>query len=221
MAYQRTQKVEARLAAREVGILDAARQVFAERGYHGSTMRDIAAAAGVATGTLYLYFPSKEALYEALLVKLTTLVLEAIVQARGGQPDVISKLEASISAAVTVFAANADLARIVLVQAAGADPSFEERLTRVHRTLASFVREDLEEAIGAGRLPSLDTEVAAMAWVGTFYEVIMSWLRDGRPDPLESSIATLVSYNLRAIGALPSGASAGSGAGSGTGARSR
>lgn len=201
MAYQRTRKVEERLAAREAAIIDAARRVFAERGYHGTTMRDIAAAAGVATGTLYLYFASKEALYEALLVKLTTMVLDAIVRARGGRPDVLSKLEASITAAVTVFATNADLARIVLVQAAGADPSFEDRLAQVHRTLASFVRQDLDEAIGAGRLPPLDTEVAAMAWVGTFYEVIMSWLRDGRPDPLESSIGTLVAYNLRAIGA--------------------
>lgn len=203
MAYQRTKKVEQRLAARENAILDAARQVFAERGYHGSTMRDIAAAAGVATGTLYLYFPSKEALYEALLGRLTQMVLSAIVAARGGRPDVLSKLEASISAAVTVFSANADLARIVLVQAASADPNFEDRLTQVHRTLAGFVRQDLDEAIAAGRLAPLDTEVAALAWVGTFYEVIMSWLRDGRPDPLESSISTLISYNLRAIGAGP------------------
>lgn len=201
MAYQRTKKVEQRLAARELAILDAARQVFAEHGYHGSTMREIASRAGVATGTLYLYFANKEALYVALLERLTNLVLHSIVAARASRPDVLSKLEASIAAAMAVFAENADLARIVLVQAAGADPSFEERLAQVHRALAGFVRQDLEEAVAAGVLPALDCQVAALAWVGTFYEVVMSWLRDGRPDPLQSSVPTLVAYNLRAIGA--------------------
>jgi len=201
VAYQRTKKVEERLAARELAILDAARQVFAERGYHGSAMRDIASRAGVATGTLYLYFANKEALYVALLERLTSLVLQSIVAARSTRSGVLSKLEASITAAMMVFAENGDLARIVLVQAAGADPSFEDRLSQVHRALADFVRKDLEEALAAGVLPALDCEVAALAWVGTFYEVVMSWLRDGRPDPLQSSVPTLVAYNLRAIGA--------------------
>lgn len=201
MAYQRTKKVEERLAARELAILDAARQVFAERGYHGSTMREIASRAGVATGTLYLYFGNKEALYVALLERLTSLVLQSIVAARSTRSGVLSKLEASITAAMMVFSENGDLARIVLVQAAGADPSFEDRLSQVHRVLADFVRQDLEEALAAGVLPALDCEVAALAWVGTFYEVVMSWLRDGRPDPLLSSVPTLVAYNLRAIGA--------------------
>ncbi|MBR0553395.1 TetR/AcrR family transcriptional regulator [Stakelama marina] len=47
-------------------ILRAATEVFAARGYRAATMEEIAAAAGVAKGTLYLYFPSKEALFFAL-----------------------------------------------------------------------------------------------------------------------------------------------------------
>jgi AcrR family transcriptional regulator len=48
-------------------IVEAARALFRDRGYEGSTMPDIAAAAELATGTLYLYFPSKQALYAELL----------------------------------------------------------------------------------------------------------------------------------------------------------
>src|SRR5574337_1840300 len=43
-------------------ILDAALEVFAERGFHGTTIPEIAAAAGVGAGTLYRYFEHKEAL---------------------------------------------------------------------------------------------------------------------------------------------------------------
>jgi AcrR family transcriptional regulator len=58
-------KVDA--AARRQAILDAALTVFAERGYEAARLEDVAAKAGVAKGTLYLYFKDKEALFEALV----------------------------------------------------------------------------------------------------------------------------------------------------------
>jgi AcrR family transcriptional regulator len=48
-------------------LLDAAGQVFAERGFHGATLDDVAATAGVSKGALYHYFDSKEAVFLALL----------------------------------------------------------------------------------------------------------------------------------------------------------
>jgi AcrR family transcriptional regulator len=60
-----TRKVDA--ASRRQAILDAALTVFAERGYEAARLDDMAARAGVAKGTLYLYFKDKEALFEALV----------------------------------------------------------------------------------------------------------------------------------------------------------
>jgi AcrR family transcriptional regulator len=53
-------------AFKRESILDAAQAVFAERGYHRTTIKDIAAHAGVADGTVYNYFDSKDALLSAL-----------------------------------------------------------------------------------------------------------------------------------------------------------
>lgn len=53
--------------ARPAELLDAALEVFAEKGFAAARMEDIAAYAGAAKGTLYLYFPSKEAVFEALV----------------------------------------------------------------------------------------------------------------------------------------------------------
>lgn len=53
--------------ARPAELLDAALEVFAEKGFAAARMEDIAAQAGAAKGTLYLYFPSKEAVFEALV----------------------------------------------------------------------------------------------------------------------------------------------------------
>ena len=52
---------------RPAELLDAALDVFAEKGFAAARMEDIAARAGAAKGTLYLYFPSKEAVFEALV----------------------------------------------------------------------------------------------------------------------------------------------------------
>src|SRR6476646_4778233 len=52
-------------------ILEAARQLFAANGYEASTTREIADAAGIANGTLFNYFPNKEAILAALVASVT------------------------------------------------------------------------------------------------------------------------------------------------------
>ena len=59
-------------------ILDAAARAFAGRGFHGTTMEDVAREAGYAVGSLYTYFEGKEALYRALLERIVD-EMEAIV----------------------------------------------------------------------------------------------------------------------------------------------
>lgn len=58
---------EAGDSAKRRQILEGAREVFLARGFDGASMNDVARGAGVSKGTLYVYFPSKEALFEALV----------------------------------------------------------------------------------------------------------------------------------------------------------
>ena len=72
---------------RPAELLDAALAVFAEKGFAAARMEDIAARAGAAKGTLYLYFPSKEAVFEALVRTLIVPNLdraEAVAAAHAG-----------------------------------------------------------------------------------------------------------------------------------------
>ena len=61
-------KVAARMSAdqRRAGIIKAVRSVFVEKGFHGTTTRELAQAAGVSEALLFKHFPSKEALYSAI-----------------------------------------------------------------------------------------------------------------------------------------------------------
>lgn len=66
----RVERDELRSDRRRTQILDAAARVFAERGYHRTTVRDVAREAGIADGTIYLYFTSKQDLLLALIAQL-------------------------------------------------------------------------------------------------------------------------------------------------------
>lgn len=186
-------------------LLAAARTVFAREGYHAATVRQIAQEAGVATGTFYLYFSSKEAALLGLIEEFYRLLMASIIEARAGRADILEKLAASVETVVRVFAAQRDLAKIVLIQAVGAHPAFDERLAQVHGDFARLVRQDLDEAAAAGLAAPPDTGVTALALVGSLYEVIISWLRSGYPERLEEAVPTLVTFCLRGIGVSGAG----------------
>ena len=63
-------------------ILDGARRVFLAEGFDGASMGEIARAAGVSKGTLYVYFDSKEKLFEALTIEEKKSLAEVLFQPR-------------------------------------------------------------------------------------------------------------------------------------------
>ncbi len=77
-----SERREREKAQRRQEILDAARQVFFERGFHSPTMDDVAAQAEISKGTIYLYFESKETILAHLLLEGLNLLL---VQLEGAQ----------------------------------------------------------------------------------------------------------------------------------------
>jgi len=75
--------------AREVAILSAALRMFAERGYDGARIEDIADAAGIGKGTLYVYFASKQAVLEGVVraaAEPSLAAIDAISAAAAGDP---------------------------------------------------------------------------------------------------------------------------------------
>ncbi len=79
-------------SAKRRQVLDGARRVFLARGFDGASMGEVAKAAGVSKGTLYVYFDSKEALFEALTVAERSGLAEVLFQLDEGDPDVRSVL---------------------------------------------------------------------------------------------------------------------------------
>lgn len=102
-------------ALRRKQILDAAAQVFAERGFHRTTIRDVAKLAGVADGTIYNYFENKTALLLGILDRLNENERRAIEGAQAQATDLRSFTRRYFQNHLLVFASeNQELLRVVL-----------------------------------------------------------------------------------------------------------
>jgi len=96
-----TERRQREAQQRRRAILTAARKVFWEQGYARATMEQVAVLAEVAQGTLYLYFPSKDALYAELLVEGYEVLRERLLAALGGGGGAAQRAGALIEAFLT------------------------------------------------------------------------------------------------------------------------
>ncbi len=125
-----------RKEARRPEILEAALAVFAEKGLSGARMEDIAARAGITKGTIYLYFPGKDAVFKALL----TEAIGERVRALGRDAERISEarppdLLAAVLRIIGGF--------IVAVRPRGAAQARHRRDFEIPRSLHRFYREQV------------------------------------------------------------------------------
>src|SRR4029077_3375534 len=151
---------------RTAGILEAARKVFAKKGFHDATVDDIAAAAGVAKGTVYLYYGSKQEVYVAALKFGIAQMYAVLVQEvhRASTPE--EKLRALIAAKLAYFDENRDFFKIyyselsnIPTHPAGLDREFKSLYLEQARLVESILKEGIRKKV----IRSLRTEQAAFA----------------------------------------------------------
>ena len=117
--------------ARPQEILDAALAVFADKGYAAARMDDIAARARVSKGTIYLYFPSKEAVFKALVQEMLAPELARFAGLASAHRGKIAPLLAEILRSLGRFLASSD--RVMLPKMVIAEAGNFPDLARIYR----------------------------------------------------------------------------------------
>src|SRR4028119_1885281 len=84
-------------------ILDAATKVFATKGFHTTTIKDVAREAGLADGTIYIYFPNKPALLLGIMDRMTTAALQNVDTTSLAGLDLAQFIRTYIQHPLTVF----------------------------------------------------------------------------------------------------------------------
>lgn len=172
--------------ARRTQLKEAALAVFAERGFHATSVADLIAAAGVARGTFYLYFDSKEALFLELLDDLMAELRAGIkgVDPSPGAPSVRAQLPHVIARVLKVVANNRSLTRILFREAIGLDEAVDARLAAFNDQLHAYVVAALTLGRRMGVVRAeLDVEVAATCVVGGVRYVVQREVVVGDDEP--------------------------------------
>ena len=189
-------------------IYEAAMELFREKGFEETTMRDIAAKAGVALGGAYYYYSSKDAIVLAFYREMQETSTPLVGGALADKKKLKDRIRAVLDQRLTLLAPNRKFCAALFRHAPdGADPlspfSEESRLIR------DAAIEQMRVAIDGGdvKIPSdLKPRLPYLLWLYQM-ALIMFWLYDRSPDQartqrlMEKSLSLLV--NLLRISSLP------------------
>lgn len=180
-------------------ILDAALDIFSSKGYHDTRLDEIVAESGTSKGAIYFHFPNKERLFLALVDQFADLLERRVIEAISEQEEGMARVQVALQTCLDTFGRYRRPAKLLLVQAVGLGSAFEKKRMEVNDRFANLIRIYLDEAVAVGDIAPVDTEVAAHAWMGAIYGVVIRWVYTGDPEP-SRIMETLLPLLLKSVG---------------------
>ena len=183
---------ERRRARTRADILEAARQVFAQRGYHDASIAEITEQADVAVGTFYLYFRDKDEAFTTVLGDGFRETIEQVKQAVAAEAGAHT-LAVVVHAIFQHAYQQRDLFRVALM--AGAQFA---RITRVQDAIEEVVSTALQSTMTPQEQASYSLPLVARFLTGMILQGIIWWFEQETPDPAEmtTQLLTLLQTGL-------------------------
>ena len=183
-------------------ILEAAKRVFAEAGYHGASINAIIERAQIARGTFYLYFESKAAVFDSILD-------EAMRELRGrlhridvetpGAPAPQVQLREQVTGTLDYIIRDRALATLLLSAGHTPDAEAAERLAQFFGEVRDLLERAMESGMEIGLLRTVHPQLAAAAMLGMFRGVVEQLVTQTEVPPLETVVAEVLMIALRGV----------------------
>jgi len=186
---------------REDQVRAAALRLFKEKGYHATSMRDIATAVGINKGSLYSYIHSKEDLLIPVFERAMGVLLEQIEQITADASlSPTERLKRAIHAHVSAVANNLDVLTVYLSEwrQLAAESLATNRGQR--ERYAELFHQILRDGVAAGEFRSMDTRIVMLGMIG-MSNYLFRWYRpDGRltPSQVADELIEMVMHGVRA-----------------------
>jgi AcrR family transcriptional regulator len=180
-------------------VLEAAGAEFGERGYHEGAITGITARAGVALGTFYTYFESKEEVFRALVRDMSHAVRQHVAEAVKDAPDRLAAERLGLEAFIAFVRKHRELYRIVEEAQFVAPDVYREH----YLSFVEGYRRNLSAAAKRGEIVDGDAEPRAWALIGMSVFLGMRygiWDEDLSPAEVAGTAIDLVSEGLRKRG---------------------
>ena len=175
-------KLTQRGKERRLQLMDHAASLFAERGYHPTSVADIVESLSVGKGVFYWYFSSKEELFGEILREAQQELRRCQEQAIADEPDPLGRIELGIRASMRWLGDHRHL--FTLFQFAVTEERFSGMLRRGEEVAVADAARHIKEGIGAGRIRDTDPIVLTHAMLGVTNHLarVMIFERGAAPD---------------------------------------
>lgn len=159
-------------AERRASIIAVAKVLFADKGFHGVPVDEIARRVGVTPALLYQHFPSKEALYEAVIASLAGTRQSYIDAVLAGPDDFASVLERIVAVFVKSVAGDPDFLRMEMLSALEGSGAAHRFFESRWESVADYIEYSLRELAAEGQAARLNERTAALLFQGMIREAL-------------------------------------------------
>ncbi len=180
---------------RTSGILDAARRVFGEKGYEDATIDDIAREAGVAKGTVYLYYRSKHDVYWEALKQGLLELRDDTVRRMNAAGTLDEKVRAFITGKLEYFETHKDFFRIYQREyrkVRAHQTSFQGQLESVHLEQVRLLELAIRQAVRKGAIRAVPSRAVAFAVFDLTWGLITQRLRGWSDASIDQDVSFAV-----------------------------
>ncbi|RBW49079.1 TetR/AcrR family transcriptional regulator [Marinobacter sp. F3R11] len=205
MAYRETEKMRQRKAAARQKIAMCAYKCVADGGFRNARVTHIAQRAGVATGTIYRHYESKEELFAEIFRQATQREVDKVAEALTSPGNAKARLEY----ALRQFAERALKAPVMAwsLIAEPVDPKVEEERLAYRKAYASLFEQAIREGIEEGCIPDQDAKQSSTCLVGAIAESLVGPLSPthseqegaGENDNNSSLINTIIRFCIQGL----------------------
>jgi len=181
-------------------IIEAAVRVFARKGYYSSRVSDIAREAGIAAGTIYLYFDTKQEILITLFREKMAEFVSALRKSIAEESDPVAKVKRLVRLHFEILEGNPELAEVVQVELRQGQKFFRGPATQEIATYFALIGSVLEEGVAAGAFrPDLPVKVATKMLFGAMDQMATSWVLGKRGYRLVDTAESVADLFLQGV----------------------
>jgi AcrR family transcriptional regulator len=182
-------------------ILDAAKHVFAEAGYHGASINAIIERAGIARGTFYLYFESKSAVFSSILDQAMADLRRHMHRIEVDNPKIPPQLQlrAQVIDALEYVVQDRPLAMLLLSAGHTPDAEAAERLDQFFGEVRDLLRRAFESGQEIKLLRKVQPELLSAAMLGMIRGVVEHVITQADTPKIEQVVDELLTVALRGV----------------------
>ncbi len=187
---------------RRAQVIAAAKEVFAERGYHNASVNDIIERAGIARGTFYLYFTGKAHVFASVLEEALAQLrrrVRPIEIAPGAAPPHV-QLQEILRGILEQALAERHFTRLLLALWLSPDEEVSENVSAFHDQVLRLIAKSLERGMQIGLVRPCDPELIAPAILGAVRGMIGHLLVADPVPSLDRVVDNLIDFAVRGVG---------------------